>query len=184
MDIENIKSTWKNSESVEKNQTELLMMTKIKNHPKVKKVKTKFLVEAILLSVFLAVYYTGFDGETKPLWANTFLIFSTVGYIVVRFVGWLVLQNPIKDSNLKESLRRFQNKLKKVALSILLTAFLFGAAFIAFFTSSIDFIREKYFLLAGMILALLVLIYLSIYNWIKRIKAIETTLKEFDDSNV
>ncbi len=183
MDMENIKSTWKNSQQGEKSQTELLMMTKINNHPKIQKIKIKFLIEAILLSVFLTVYYTGLDGATKPLWANTFLIVCTVAFIIVRFVGWLVLQNPVKDSNLKKSLRQFQTNLKKVALSILFTAFLSGSAFIIFFTSSIDFTREKYFLFAGMILGLLCAIYLANRNWISRIKAIKTTLDELDDSN-
>ncbi len=184
MEIENIKSTWKNSEGIEKSKTELLMMTKIKSHTKVKEIKIKFLVEATLLSVFLAVYYTGFDGATKPLWANALLIISTIGYIIARFVGWYVLQNPVNDGNLKKSLNRFQTKLKQVALSILLTAFLFGSAFISFFASSIDFTREKYFLLVGMILALLFLIYLSNRNWIRRINVITTTIKEFEDSTI
>ncbi|MBP2834336.1 hypothetical protein J8281_19315, partial [Aquimarina sp. U1-2] len=115
---------------------ELLMMTKIKNHPKIKKIKIKFLIEAVLLFIFSAVYYTGFDGADKPLWANVFLIVSAIGYIIARFVGWYVLQNPLKDDNLKKSLIHFQNKLNQVAFSILFSAFLFGSAFISFFTSS------------------------------------------------
>jgi len=184
MEIENIKYSWKNTGKGKRNQTELLKMTKIKNHPNIKRIRIKFIIEAVLITFFLAVYYTGFDGANKPLWANVFLIISAIGYVIARFVGWYVLQNPLKDGNLKKSLIRFQTKLKQVAFSIMLTAFLFGSAFISFFTSSIDFTREKYFLLAGMILTLLFLVYLSNRNWIKRIKAIKTTIKEFEDSNI
>lgn len=184
MDLENIQSTWSNSGTVKKSQTELLRMTKTKNHPKIRRIKVKFLVEAMLLSVFLSVYYTGFDGATKPLWANVFLILSTLGYIGVRFVGWLILQNPVKEGNLKKSLQQFRIKLKQIALSILLTVLLFGVAFISFFASSIHFTKQKYALLAGMILTLLFLLYLSLRNWIKRIKAIEKTLNEFEDSPI
>ena len=184
MELENIKSHWQNTGKSKKNQTELLMMTKIKNHPKIKRIRVKLIIEAILLIVFLAVFYEGFDGAFKPLWANILLIVTTIAYIVVRFIGWLVLRNPIKEDNLKKSLISFQHTLKRMAISILLTSFLFGLAIISFFTSSIDFTKGKYFVLAGMIISLILLVYLSSRKWTKRIKGIKTTLIEFDDTAV
>ena len=183
MELDDIKSDWKNTGKGKRNQNELLKMTKIKNHPNIKKIRIKFIIEAVLLTIFLAVFYEGFDGATKPIWANTLLIISTTAYIIVRFLGWLVLRNPIKDGNLKKSLISFQNKLKQMAISILLTSFLFGSAIISFFTSSIDFTQEKYFVLAGMIITLLFLVYLSSRNWIKRIKGINETIIEFENGN-
>ena len=182
MELDNIKSNWKNTGKGKRNQTELLNMTKIKNHPHIKKIRIKFIVEGVLLLMFLAVFYGGFDGATKPIWANALLIGATTAYISVRFLGWLVLRNPIKEGNLKNSLISFQNRLKQMAISILLTSFLFGSAIIAFFTSSIEFTQEKYVVLAGMIITLLFLVYLSSRNWMKRIKGINETLIEFDDS--
>ena len=183
MEIDNIKSNWKNTGKEKRNQSELLKMTKIKNHPNIKKIRIKFIIEAVLLIIFLAVFYEGFDGASKPIWANTLLIVTTSAYIIARFLGLLVLRNPIKEGNLKKSLISFQNKLKQIAVLILLTLFLFGSAIISFFTSSIDFTQEKYFVLAGMIITLLFLVYLSSRNWIKRIKAINETIIEFDNGN-
>ena len=182
MELENIKSHWQNTGKGKKNQTELLMMTKIKNHPKIKRIRVKLIIEAILLIVFLAVFYEGFDGAFKPLWANILLIVNTIAYIIVRFIGWLVLRNPVKEGNLKKSLISFQHTLKRMAISILLTSFLFGLAIISFFTSTIDFTKGKYFVLAGMIISLILLVYLSNRNWTKRIKNIKTTLIDFDDT--
>ncbi|MDD7888191.1 hypothetical protein [Flavivirga sp. 57AJ16] len=181
MELENIKSNWKNAGKGKRDKTELLKMTEIKNHPNIKKIRIKFIIEAVLLIIFLAVFYEGLDGVTKPLWANALLIVTTTTYIIVRFLGWLVLRNPIKEGNLKKSLISFHNKLKQMAILILLTSFLFGSAIISFFTSSINFTQEKYFVLAGMIITLLFLVYLSSRNWIKRIKGINETLTEFDD---
>ena len=142
MELDKLKSTWDQSSTGKKSQNELLIMTKVKNHPTIKKMKLKFLIEAILLIVFIAVYYDGFDGETKPLWANLLLIGATSLYIFVRFVGWLVLRNPINGDNLKQSLLNFQSKLKQITIAIVLTSFLFGCAVISFFSSSIDFTKE------------------------------------------
>ncbi len=181
MEFDDLKSNWKKAGAGIKDQDELLMMTKIKNHPHIKRIKIKFLIEAILLITFLVLYYDGFDGATKPLWANILLIASTFTYIIVRFMGWLALRNPVKGDNLKKSLLRFSHQLKQIAFSVLVSSLLFGSAIIAFFTSSIDFTKEKYFLLAGMIITLLCLVYLSLRNWLQRIEKIKVTLKEFKD---
>lgn len=181
MEFDNLKSNWKKTGQGKKNQTELLMMTKIKNHPNIKRMRIKLIIETILIIVFLAVYYDGFDGATKPLWANLLLIFTTTLYIIVRFIGWFILRNPIKGDNLKESLISFQNTLKRMAIFILLTSFLFGSAIISFFTSSIEFTQGKYFMLVGMIMSLILLVYLSNRNWLKRIEGIKKTLVEFNN---
>lgn len=183
MEFDNLKSNWKKAGVGKKDQKELLMMTRINNHPNIKKIRIKFIIEAILIIVFLVVYYDGFDGATKPLWANLLLIVAAISYIIVRFVGWLVLRNPIKGDNLKTSLVNFQNKLKRMAISVLVTSSLFGSAIILFFASSIDFTKGKYLILAGMVLSLMLLVYLSSRNWFKRVKGINTTLIEFKDAS-
>lgn len=181
MEFDNLKSNWKKTGQGKKNQTELLMMTKIKNHPNIKRMRIKLIIETILIIVFLAVYYDGFDGATKPLWANLLLIVTTTLYIIVRFIGWFVLRNPIKGGNLKKSLIGFQYTLKRMSILILLTSLLFGTAIISFFTSSIEFTQGKYFVLVGMIISLILLVYLSGRNWLKRIEGIKKTLIEFDN---
>jgi len=182
MEFDNLKLNWKKTGVGKKHRNELLMMTKIKNHPNIKRIRIKFIIETILIIVFSAVYYDGFDGANKPLWANALLISSAIAYIIVRFMGWLVLRNPIKGDNLKKSLISFQRKLKRMAFFILLTALLFGSVIISFFTSSINFTEGKYFVLAGIILSFILLVYLSIRNWLKRIDGIKTTIIEFDET--
>ncbi len=168
MEFDNLKSDWKKTGPRNKSQDELLMMTKIINHPYIKRIRIKFFIEATLLITFLVLYYDGFDGATKPLWANLLLIGATTSYIIVRFIGWLVLRNPVQGDNLKKSLVKFSHQLKQIAVSVLISSLLFGSAIISFFTSSVDFTKEKYFVLAGMILTLLFLVYLSVPELVKK----------------
>lgn len=183
MELDNLKSNWKKVGIGKKGENELLMMTKIKNHPNIKKVRVKFIIETILTTVFLVAYYDAFDGANKSLWMNLLLIVTTVSHITVCFIGWLVLRNPIKGENLKTSLINFQNKLKRMAISVLMTSFLFGSSIILFFASTIDFTKGKYLMLAGMLLSLLLLVYLSSRNWFKRVEDINTMLKDFKKNN-
>lgn len=182
MELDNLKSNWKKAGIGKKSQNELSLMTRVNNHPNIKKFRIKFIIEMILILIFLATYYDGFDGATKPLWANLLLIVTAISYIIVRFIGWLVLRNPIKGDNLKISLINFQNKLKRMAISVLVISFLFGASIILFFASSIGFTKGKYLILAGMILSLILLVYLSSRNWFKRVEGINLTLVDFNNS--
>ena len=179
MELEKLKSDWKHAGTGKKNQNEILLMAKIKNHPKVKQIRIRFLIETIVIIAFLALYYDGFDGATKPIWVNIFLIGSTVAYILNRFIGWLVLRNPIEESNLTQSLKIFRNNLQRIFFFTLITSFLFGSSIILFFSVAIDFTKSKYMMFAGMIVFLVLLIFVSARNWLKKVRSIERTLEEF-----
>ena len=178
MELENLKSNWKNLGSGKKNQSELLTMTHINNHPRIKQIRLKFIIEVILITGFLTVYYNGFDGDTKPLWANLFLISATVLYILNRFIGFIVLNNPVSETNLNASLQAFKNNLQKIAFLTVITSFLFGIAIIVYFSTSITFTSGKRIVVAGMLVTLTVLVYISYRNWINRVQSIEDTLQE------
>ena len=180
MNLEELKSNWEKSGAEKKSQAELLMMTKIQNHPKLNRIKIKLIVESILLITFLVVYNNIFDGGNKPLWANITLIISAALFILTDLIGYLTLQNPIKGSNLKASLNRLHFRLKRVTIFSLTASFFFGSSVILFFTSTVEFTKGKYLMLAGMIMTMIILMYLSYENWILRIKQIKTAKTEFD----
>lgn len=179
MELDNLKSNWKNTGSVKKNQDELLTMTQAKNHPDIKRIRIKLTIETVAIIAFLMVYYDGFDGSEKPLWINAALIATAIAYIIARISGWLVLRNPIAGNDLKKSLSHFNTKLKQAAVLIVVSSFLFGSAVIVFFTSSIEFTKEKYMVLAVILVMLISLVYVSNRIWIKRIKSITKTLSDF-----
>ena len=183
MEFENLKSNWKKAGKGVKDQEEIFVMTKIKNHPNIKRIRIKFFIETFSISVFLVMFYNGFDGGNKPLWANLLLIGGSISFLVIRIMGWHALRNPIKGDNLKTSLILFENKLQRITFFVLLSSFLFGLSIILFFATSIAFTKGKYFMLAGMVLTLILLVYLSSRNWFKRVESINTTLLDFNNDS-
>lgn len=181
MDLENIKSYWKDMDLGKKNQEQLLVMTKIKNHPKLKRIRIQFTIEAIFLLVFLALYRNAFDGFTKPNWANVLLISLAVAFILIRFIGHLILRNPVKEKNIRQSLTVFSKNLKIISVLTLITSFLFGLSVILFFIPTSDFTGNKYGILGGMFVTLIVSVILSGRIWLKRIKIIQRTVGELND---
>ena len=177
MEFDKLKSTWQNAGKDGKDQKELLMMTKIKNHPQTRRIRLKFAIEVFLLIVFSIVYYDAFDGASKALWTNVLLIGSAIAFIVTRFVGWIKISNPVNGNNLKKSLEIFHDSLRRMSILVLSSSFLFGVALIIFFTLSVSLTNEKVFLVVGMVISLLLFIYLSYRNWNQRIKNIERTLE-------
>ncbi|CAN5478011.1 hypothetical protein BH10ACI1_BH10ACI1_15380 [soil metagenome] len=182
MNLEELKSNWKQTGAEQKSQAELLMMTKIQNHPILNRIRLKLIIESILLIIFLIVYHNMFDGGNKPLWANITLVISAALYILTDFIGYLILQNPVSGNNLKNSINNLHLKLKRITFFSMLTSFLFGSSVILFFAPTIDFTKGKYLMLAGMIVTLIILMYLSYKNWMFRINRIKTAKAEFDET--
>lgn len=180
MELDDLKPNWQKSSHAIKSKTEIQKMMQLKNHPKLNRVRIKIITETAFLIAFLLICNTIFDGENKPVWVNVILLSSTVLFILNNIGGYLVLLNPVRGNNLAQSVSCFHWKIKKLSVLSLVTAFLFGASVILFFTSTITFTPEKYFLLAGMTTSLFIGIYFSWKNWTYRIKQITRTALEFE----
>ncbi len=153
-------------------------MTRIQNHPRIKQMRLQFAIEGFLLILFTVFYYGAFDGATKPLWSNLLLIGSTSAYILVRFSGWLLLRNPIQDTNLKGSLGILQKRQRRLALLTVLTSTIFGISFLLFFSTTITFTQTKWFILGGASLLFIFLVVYSSMNWKTKIKDVDRTISE------
>jgi hypothetical protein len=182
MDINELKSNWQKSNSERKSQTELQRMTRIKNHPKLKRTKIKFIIEVVLLVIFLAVYHNILDGGNKPLWLNIILVISIVFYIANDITGYLALLHPVQGNNIVTSLENLKVKLRRVSIVSLLISMSFAFSLILFLTINIHFTTSKYVLLTGMILTLLIMTYISYQTWISRISQINQSMQEFTES--
>ena len=175
--MDNLKSTWKEAGIKKKNQKDLLRMANITNHSSFRGVRNKFIVEGVVLTTFLGLYY---DGFAKPLWANALLVAALCAYVGVRVAGWLLLNSPVERGSLRESLSRFRQKLKRMAVLVVGTSFFLGGAIILFFATGTDLKGNKMLVLAGMVLALLVLVSLSGQRWRTRIASIGSVLTDFE----
>ena len=180
MELEDLKSGWQNAGEAFKNEAELRNMTKIANHPVLKKIRIKLTAETIFLSLFLVIYYDWFDGDKKPLYANVVLVTGLLLYIANGVIGYAAIAKPIRGLNLKISITKYLGRVKRLAVSSLVFSFLYSICLIVFFTSVIHFTREKRLLLVALSVILFQFMFWSYRVWIKRIKSLRQQVKELD----
>lgn len=180
MNIEKLKQEWQQPIANYKSQQDIEQMMALNQHAVIKRTKLRFVIENTWLIIFLLVFYDAFDGATKPVWASILLVSTTMAYIINRIIAWFTLQNPVKASDIQNSLLKFQKQLKLIAKTTIFTALFFGVAVMVFFSTGIEFNHSKYMLLFGMVITLVVLVYLSHRIWVKRIQDFESVTKEFE----
>src|SRR6187399_1625661 len=113
MELNDLKSNWQNAGGAYKSEADVLRMTKIANHPSLKKIRTKLIVETIFLLVFLVVYYDWFDGGKRPFYANLILVAGLLFYIANDVVGYFAITKPISGLNLKLSIENYFARIKR-----------------------------------------------------------------------
>lgn len=165
MELDDLKNDWQNLSGSDKNESEIQSMLKLTNHPKVRRIRAKLIIETILLIVFISIYNTAFDGFSKAFWANTVLISGTMLYIIIDIYGYVLSQNIILADNLKDSISKLLASLKRYSVIQTLGSIIFGISVLLFFTSSLEFTFQKYLILGGMLISLFIMAYLSWRNW-------------------
>ena len=180
MELNDLKSDWKNAGKNFKSEADLRLMTKIVNHPSIKKIRTKLIIEAIVLSFFLFIYYDWFDGDKKPFYANVSLVVGLLLYIFNDVIGYISITRPIKDTNLKLSLQNYLLRIERLSISSVIITFLYSISIIIFFTSVITFTKEKGLILIFSVVLVVQFILLSLRMWAKWIKNLKIQVREFN----
>ncbi|UZR97966.1 hypothetical protein [Chondrinema litorale] len=181
MEFDDLKSNWQQSGGSSKSQKELEMMTKVKNHPQLKRIKLKLISETVLLIGFLTMYYNAFDGDQKPVWLNILLGISVILYIANDAMGFYTLQNPIKGTSISNSINKLLGDLQKLLVYSLATSFFFGIVMMLFFSTTVSFDNHKYFILFGIAATFFVMMFISYKSWSGRINQIKESISEFNN---
>lgn len=181
MELEDLKSEWQNALIVEKSEDDLQKMTRITNHPTLKWIRTKLILETICFVLFLMVYYDWFDGDKKPFYANAFLVIGLLFFIANDVAGYISIASRIKGSNLKTSLEGYLSKIKRLSILSLICTFLYSISIVVFFTAVIHFTREKSFILLGISIILIQMMFWSHRIWTRWIKKLEQQIVDFDE---
>lgn len=179
MEIDDLKSSWQESGGKPISPEQVKQMTKINQHPVLKKIRFKLLFEALLLCALLLVYYDGFDGDKKPFVVNLLLVICIVIYISNNVLGYLSLRNPVKADNLVLSIQTHISILKKLSVFSLLSSMLYAGSLLLFFASSIAFTQQKYTLIAALVIFTVGMFFFSIRSWKNKIQRFQKLLDEF-----
>ncbi|MEO8236927.1 MAG: hypothetical protein ABI793_12725 [Flavobacterium sp.] len=179
MDLQNLKTNWSKINYFPKNDMELEKMTLIKNHPVLKKIKVKLIIETLAISIFLLVYYSGFDGAKKPIYANILLIFSGIAYITKGLLSLQSIQKPIQGKNLKKSIYSYYKRIKIISKISLIITVLYTCSLLLFFGSAINFKEEKKWILLFGIIVLIQTIFLSSRIWKSWLEKLKIEIESF-----
>lgn len=182
MEIDDLKSDWKNAGKNVIEEDGLKRMTSINHHPTLKKIRRELLINTLILVGFLAVYYDAFDGQNKPIWLNMLLVTSACLYTINNFIGYLMIKNPVKAGNILVSIRKQVLLLRRLSITTLLSSVLYSITFIAFFSITIEFSPAKYIILAVMVIIFVVTRYFSYKRWIDQINHFGQVLTDFKES--
>jgi len=180
MELDDLKSSWQSAGEGFKKEADILAMTRVSNHPSLKRIRRKLVFEAIILSFMLVVYYDWFDGDKKPVYANVLLVSSLLLYIVNDIVGYISMLNPVNGASIKLSIENYLVRIKRLAVCSLVFSILYSASLILFFTSVIKFTREKNFILLGMLILLTQLMLWSHRVWRNWIRRLSKQVKELE----
>jgi len=180
MELNDLKSVWKNAGGQLKSEEDLEKMTKIMNHPVIKRVKTKLAIQIALLVVFGFVYYDWFDGVRKPFYANAALITGLVLYVLNDIVGYISLTRPVGNTHLRQSVGDYLKRVKRLSLFSLIATLLYGSLIIVFFASAIHFTKEKALTLMFCLIIMIQLILLSSKLWARWIKKLNRQIADFN----
>ena len=180
MVLSDLKSCWQNAGGEFKSEEYLQRMTKIVNHPSIKKIRTKLVIETIMLVFFLFIYYDWFDGDKKPFYANLSLVIGLLLYIFNDVIGYIAIIRPIRGTNLRLSIQNYLVRVKQLSITSIIISFLYSLSIIIFFTSVITFTKEKGLLLVFSSVIVCQLILLSFRIWTKWIKNLKQQVRDFN----
>ncbi|MEM9300253.1 MAG: hypothetical protein AAGA64_17980 [Bacteroidota bacterium] len=180
MDLDTIKTTWKSTGEGLLDKKQLSVMATKSEHRYINRIRRRLTVEGVFMLVFILLYYQAFDGNEKPLLVNIVLVVTSIGFVLTRYLGWVIFRNIKVNSSLKSTMLNFRAKLKRIALSTQISAFLFGLSLLLFFIIDLHFSPFKFIILCGMVITLGFLTYFSARVWRERLKAIKQTLTELE----
>jgi cation transport ATPase len=179
MELNELKTGWQNAGGNYRTEADLERMTKLNHHPTLKRIRIKMIIETVVLSFFLVVYYDWFDGDRKPLYANLLLFAAVLLYILNDVIGYISLAKPVMKENLRSSVQHLLSKVKRLSILSLVISFFYSVCLLAFFLSIITFTKEKSFILLGMILVLVQLTHISYKVWRNWILKLELQVNDF-----
>lgn len=177
MNIDELKNDWKNLKPENTGLKEQPMIKRGNNQ--LNAIRVRLAIEMVSYLLFLAVYYTMFDGDKKPLYANFLLVASFLMVIIHSLTGYLAAKNIVSGEDILQSMTKYHKKLKGYAVISLLTRTVSLICLLIFFVSSVELDTEKNWMLFGLVLLVAIQAYINYKIWSGRIKRIGDCLENW-----
>ncbi len=183
MEIEDLKSEYQSS-NANKSMDNLKKMGSTNRHPVLKRIRLQLIIESILWAILLAVYYSGFDGNQKPLYWNVILVVSIILLLIHNVLGYRLVQSPINGSNLAASLRFYLQRIRRYAIISIATRAIAVMALILFLTANVDWTSTKVFRTVIFVVVLVTLQIFFLWKiWRSRIDVIKGQVDSLDGNS-
>lgn len=177
MELDELKSDWKNIVTGNKTKEQISLMLKENNHPVLRGIRKQLVIEVIGWALFLICYYSMFDGHQKPLMINVLLVASVLISLIHNLFGYNFARHIVDGENMLISLMNYFSKVKRFAILSVMFRIVFTAGLLSFFCYNIRFGPGKYILLVVIILGVLFQLIILGSIWIKRIKRLKQSIE-------
>lgn len=179
MELNELKTAWNKVNGPIKTSEEIQQMLKENNHPVLKEIRKQLLIEIILWSAFLMVFYNWFDGDKKPLFINIVLIIGVITALAHNLMGYNLSKYLDAGNTLQASMQYYIVKVRTYMITSVILRIPLMSGFLLFFTFNISFNYEKYILLALLVAFFSLQLYFLCRIWSRRLKKLKSTLSEF-----
>ncbi|CAG5010495.1 hypothetical protein DYBT9275_04734 [Dyadobacter sp. CECT 9275] len=172
MNIDQLKNDWKDFQPDHTGIEEPSMLKKGKSISQLNAIRLRLAIEMVSSVLFLAVYYTMFDGEKKPMYANLLLVGSFLMVIIHGMTGYVAAKNIISGENILQSMTSYHKKLKGYAKVSLLARTASLICLLIFFGCTVELNAEKSWIFAALLLLVAFQAFINYKLWAERIKKI------------
>jgi hypothetical protein len=179
MENDALKSAWKGTPGQHKDHETIKFMMQERNHPVLKRMRLQLIIEIAAFAVFLLVYDDFFDGGRKPVYVHVLLVVAVLLVIAHNVWGYVLAKHPVNGGNLIQSLQRHVAKLKGYAVVSVASRTLIVGSVLLFFMSTVVLGGDKYWILLGIVLIVVIQLVLLSRIWANRIERIKKTLDDF-----
>ncbi|WP_157986649.1 hypothetical protein [Chitinophaga alhagiae] len=173
-----LRSAWQHLPGSEKQPQELRGMLQEGQHPVLKQLRRQVIIESLLFSIFLAVYYNMFDGHRRPFWLNALLVAGVLLVVLHGLAGYFNAKRPVKAAGLQQALAARLRQLKTFAILSVALRVLSMACILLFFTYTITFTVEKEIILGWVVLATVIQFIILAALWNRRIRRLGEAVEE------
>ncbi|NMH87000.1 hypothetical protein [Flavivirga algicola] len=175
MELDDLKSEYQNMNNDNSKSIESINKMKYSSkHPVLNGIKKQLVLESVIWILILIVFYDFFDGHLKAFYWNVLLVISILLVLIHNMLGFMVVKKPINDHNIKNSLKKYLNKIKRFSRVSIISRVLAFVIFMGFLTSNIIWDSHKIWTSTVFFsIAVVVQVYFLNRVWRQRVKKIE-----------